>query len=125
MRASKIVPQYSSSFSRDGRLGRLHRKQREADRFVVVFASIWIDIGQAILRCRKRQDKVSYGRRIRSGDLSWGKVLRPVRSGSEPEKAQIVKPIRNGNRGKIGLDPPGGEKAVRRRGGHHTLAAPF
>ena len=49
-------------------------------------------------------------------------MLRLARSGSESKKAQNVGPIGKGNRGKRGLDPPGGEKVEKRKGGHHTVA---
>ena len=66
---------------------------------------------------------VSHGRpHSFKGILSGGKMLRHAWSGSESKRAQNVEPIGKGNRGKRRLDPPGGEKAGRRRSGYHTLA---
>ena len=56
------------------------------------------------------------GGNIHLEDPPWGKMLHHAQSGSESKRAQNVEPIGNGNRGKRGLDPPGGRKAGRRKG---------
>ena len=53
--------------------------------WIVVLASIWIDLAQAVGRSRKGTIKCRVRDRIRTGNLSWSKVLHPVKSGSEPQ----------------------------------------
>ena len=61
------------------------------------------------------------GDRIRSRDLLWSKVLILLRSSSEPERAQIARPIGKGNREKNGLRPPRQRKKKKsRRSDDHT-----
>ena len=53
--------------------------------------------------------------RIGSGEAigQWRRGTTWCKSGSEPQRQSIEAPIEKGNRGKRGLDLPGGEKAVR------------
>ena len=68
---------------------------------------------------KRRQDSASHGRphSSRESSLEQDAALR-----RESKITHSVEPIETGNRGKRRLDTPGGGKAVRRKGGHHTLA---
>ena len=61
------------------------------------------------------------GADIDQENLPWSKVLNHAKQRRESKITQSVKPIETGNRGKGRLDTPGGKKARRRKGGHHTL----
>ena len=62
------------------------------------------------------------GTHIHQENLPWSKMLNHAKQRRESNTTQSVEHIETGNRGKGRLDPPGGEKAVRRGCGHHTLA---
>ena len=62
------------------------------------------------------------GDHIHIENLPWSKTLHHARLRCESKRSQSVEPIETGNRGKGRLDPTGGGKAARRKGGRHTLA---
>ena len=69
---------------------------------------------------KRRQDRGSHGRPHSSRECSCSKMLRHAKQHCESNRTQSVGPIDTGRRRRRRLDPPGGEKAERRKGSNHT-----
>ena len=82
----------------------------------VVFASVRIDIGQAIGLHRSSKTKRRMDDCTGVGRFHYSKALGRVGSGIEPDRSQIEQATTEGTREKRGLDSPGGETARRRKG---------
>ena len=82
-----------------------------------------ITIGSAETTGKKRESKIMHrmGHHIYHDNFSWSKILHPATQRRESKRARSEEPNETENSGKGRLDPPSGEKAVRRGSGRQTL----